>query len=65
MKTRTLEERIRNRVAQYLKKGKLWGPKDHIRAELQRVARQVRRLEDVGAFVYKKDVLDLLKEATR
>lgn len=40
-------------------------PVSHVRAELQRVARQVRKLEGVGAFVYKRDVLALLREAQR
>ena len=55
---KTLEERIiaRDRADYYTP---IW----HVRAELDRLARKVRKLDGKCPLIYRRDVLALLREA--
>ncbi len=68
----TLQERMIQRDRKGMEKGtRYYTKQEHVRAELQRLARQVQKIKYVKdspylpLYVKKSDVLALLKEATR
>lgn len=77
MKTRTLDERVFGRVNTPDRRSvkdkvryRFGTPQYHVRAELERLARKIRKLERYtpesgNVFVYYEDVLALLREAKR